>query len=115
MLEPFFTPRGIAVVGASRDPYKPGYGVVRNLRDIGFQGGIYPVNPAAHEILGYRCYRSVSEVPDPVDLAVIIVPAERVIEVIKQCAARGIRHACRLKRGFRAKLERKGVHGSRHW
>lgn len=100
MLEPFFTPRGIAVVGASRDPYKPGYGVVRNLRDIGFRGGIYPVNPAAQEILGYRCYRSVSEVPDPVDLAVIIVPAAHVIEVIKQCAARGIRHAVVSSGGF---------------
>ena len=100
MLETFFTPRGIAVIGASRDPYKPGYGVVRNLRDIGFQGGIYPVNPAASEILGYRCYRSVAEVPDPVDLAVIIVAAERVIEVIKQCAARGIRHAVVSSGGF---------------
>ncbi|MCS7261643.1 MAG: acetate--CoA ligase family protein, partial [Anaerolineae bacterium] len=100
MLEPFFTPRGIAVIGASRDPYKPGYGVVRNLRDIGFPGGIYPVNPAAQEILGYRCYPSVSEVPDPVDLAVVIVAAERVIEVIKQCAARGIHHAVVSSGGF---------------
>ncbi len=100
MLETFFTPRGIAVIGASRDPYKPGYGIVRNLCDIGFQGGIYPVNPAASEILGYRCYRSVSEVPDPVDLAVIIVAAERVLEVIKQCAARGIRHAVVSSGGF---------------
>jgi len=100
VLEPFFTPRGIAVIGASRDPYKPGYGVVRNLRDIGFQGGIYPVNPAAHEILGYRCYPSVLEVPDPVDLAVVIVAAERVIEVIKQCATRGIRHVVVSSGGF---------------
>jgi len=100
VLETFFTPRGIAVIGASRDPYKPGYGVVRNLRDIGFRGGIYPVNPAASEILGYRCYRSVSEVPDPVDLAVVIVAAERVIEVIEQCAARGIRYAVVSSGGF---------------
>lgn len=100
MLETFFTPRGIAVIGASRDPYKPGYGVVRNLREIGFQGGIYPINPAASEILGYQCYRSVLEVPDPVDLAVIIVAAERVIEVIKQCAARGIRYAVISSGGF---------------
>ncbi len=100
MLETFFTPRGIAVIGASRDPYKPGYGVVRNLHDIGFQGGIYPVNPAASEVLGYRCYRSVTEVPDPVDLAVIIVAAERVLEVIEQCAARGIQHVVVSSGGF---------------
>jgi len=100
VLETFFTPRGIAVIGASRDPYKPGYGVVRNLRDIGFQGGIYPVNPVASEILGYRCYRSVLEVPDPVDLAVVIVAAERVIEVIRQCGARGIRHVVVSSGGF---------------
>ena len=100
MLEPFFNPRGVAVIGASRDPYKPGFGIVRNLRDIGYRGGIYPVNPAAREILGYVCYRSVAEVPDPVDLAVVIVPAERVAEVIEQCGERGIRHAVVASGGF---------------
>jgi acetyltransferase len=100
MLEPFFNPRGVAVIGASRDPHKPGYGVVRNLRDIGFPGAIYPVNPATREILGYACYGSVADVPDPVDLAVVIVAAERVVEVIEQCAARGIRHAVVASGGF---------------
>lgn len=100
MLEPFFNPRGVAVIGASRDPHKPGFGVVRNLRDIGFRGAIYPVNPAAREILGYACYSSVADVPDPVDLAVVIVPAEQVVEVIEQCAVRGIRHAVVASGGF---------------
>jgi acetyl coenzyme A synthetase (ADP forming)-like protein len=97
---PFFNPRGVAVIGASRDPHKPGHGTVRNLRDIGFRGAIYPVNPAATEILGYTCYQSVTDVPDPVDLAVIMVAAERVVQVIEQCARRGIRHAVVASGGF---------------
>jgi acetate---CoA ligase (ADP-forming) len=100
MLEPFFNPRGVAVIGASRDPHKPGYGIVRNLRDIGFRGAIYPVNPAASEILGYTCYQSITDVPDPVDLAVIMVAAERVAQVIEQCAGRGIQHAIVASGGF---------------
>ncbi len=55
MLEPFFNPHGVAVIGASRDPYKLGYGVVRNLAEIGYRGPVYPVNPAATHIMGYAC------------------------------------------------------------
>ena len=78
MLEPFFDPLGVAIIGASTNPHKLGYGVVRNLTEHRYKGAIYPVNPAAGEILGHRCYSSVGNIPDPVDLAVIIVPASAV-------------------------------------
>ncbi len=100
MLEPFFNPHGVAVIGASRDPYKLGYGVVRNLAEIGYRGPVYPVNPAATHIMGYACYPSVADVPDPVDLAVVIVPAPSVVSVIEQCAERGIGHIIVASGGF---------------
>ena len=100
MLRPFFKPKGVAVIGASRNPHKLGYGVVRNLKDYRYQGGIYPVNKSATEILELPCHESVADVPDPVDLAVIIVPASVVPKIIKQCGQRGINHAIVISGGF---------------
>lgn len=100
MLESFFKPKGVAVIGASRDPHKLGYGVVRNLIRYKFKGAIYPVNANATDILGLECYPSVSKVPDPVDLAVIVVPAAQVAEMITQCGKRGIRHVIVTSGGF---------------
>ena len=100
MLEPFFDPSGVAIVGASTNPHKLGYGVVRNLTEHRYKGAIYPVNPAAGEILEHRCYSSVGNIPDPVDLAVIIVPAPAVSQVIEECGQRGIKHAIIVSGGF---------------
>lgn len=100
MLDPFFSPKGVAVVGASRNPHKLGYGVVRNLKDYRYQGDIYPVNKSASEILDLQCYAQLSDVPDPVDLAIVIVPARVVPEIIKQCGERGIKHAIVISGGF---------------
>lgn len=100
MLDPFFSPRGVAVVGASTDPRKLGYGVVRNLVDYHYRGPVYPINPTARELLGYRCYPSVSVVPDPVDLAVIVVPAPSVVKSVDECGMRGIKHAIIVSGGF---------------
>ena len=92
-LEPFFDPKGIAVVGASANPHKLGHGVIRNLIDYNYGGPIYPVNPRGGSILGQPVIPSVSDLPDPVDLAVIIVPAAYVVDVLEQCGRRGIRNA----------------------
>lgn len=100
MLDPFFKPEGVAVVGASRNPHKLGYGVVRNLKDYRYQGPIYPINKSASEILGEQCYGTISEVPDPVDLAVIVVPAPVVPKIVEQCGERGIKHAIVISGGF---------------
>ena len=95
----FFEPRGIAVVGASSKPGKGGYDLIYNLRQ-GFEGNIYPVNPTYEEIQGLTCYPSLAEVPDPVDLAIIMVPNNWVGDVIKQCVDRGIPGAMIQAGGF---------------
>ncbi|MFP4347570.1 MAG: acetate--CoA ligase family protein [Desulfococcaceae bacterium] len=95
----FFEPRGIALVGATGTPTKGGYAILKNLM-TGFDGGIYPVNPRYPEIEGLPCYGSVSQVPDPVDLAIVFVPARLVPGVIRDCADRGIRGVMIESGGF---------------
>ncbi len=102
-LAPFFTPRGVALIGASRDPAKLSYGVLRNLLDpaSGYPGPVYPVNPHATEILGRHCYPAISAVPDPVDLAVLVIPSGMVSDAVEACGKRGIRAAVIISGGFR--------------
>lgn len=100
-LKPFFDANGVAIVGASSKPNKLSYGIVRNLTLYGFKGGIYPVNPKADEILGYRCYQDILSVPDPVDLAVIVLPAGIVFPVIQDCEKRGIKAITVISGGFK--------------
>ena len=100
-LSVFFRPRGVAVIGASRDPNKLGYGVVRNLLEQGYEGPVYPVNPNAEEILGLRAYRSIGTVPDPADLAVIVVPAPHVEQALIETGERGVKGVIIITGGFR--------------
>lgn len=100
-LSAFFAPRGVAIIGASREETKLGFGIVKNLRDCGYPGGIYPVNPKASDVLGLRCYPSIADVPDPVDLAVVIVPVAVTPQVIEDCGKRGLRAAIVVSGGFR--------------
>jgi acyl-CoA synthetase (NDP forming) len=88
-MEFFFKPKGVAVVGASANPVKGGHFILNNVLK-GIYGGIYPVNPAYSEIDGLKCYPSVLEVPDPVDLAIIFVPAPLVPGVLRDCVERAI-------------------------
>jgi acetyltransferase len=98
-MEFFFNPKGIAVIGASGTPLRTGNRVLRNVM-AGFKGGIYPVNPRYEEMEGLTCYSSVLKVPDPVDLAIVLVPARGVPEVIRDCAKRGIPGAIIESAGF---------------
>ncbi len=93
MLEMFTDPKGVAVVGASTSPDKLGYQVLRNVIQYGYQGAIYPINPTAAEILGLKAYPTVLECPDPVDLAVVLVPNKVVPTVMEQCGQRGLKGA----------------------
>ena len=74
-IDAILNPRSIAVVGASTHPAKQGYAYVNSLREFGFGGPVYPVNPRAEEIAGYTCYRSLREIPGPVDYVISAVPA----------------------------------------
>jgi acetyltransferase len=100
-LAPFLDPASVAVIGASRDPYKVGGSVVANLRSAGFPGRIVPVNARADSVQGLSAVRSMLEVEGPVDLAVIAVPARDVLGALKQCAARKVGGAVVISAGFR--------------
>jgi acetyl coenzyme A synthetase (ADP forming)-like protein len=89
------------VVGASSTPSKLGYAVLRNVRQYGYVGHIYPINPGAGEIFGLPAYPSVLDVPGPVDLAVIVVPASAVPAVIEECGQKGVTGAVIISAGFR--------------
>lgn len=95
----FFNPKGIAVIGATANPAKGGNSILRNLIR-GFDGAIYPVNPRYPEIEGLKCYPSVRDIPDPADLAIVFVPAAMVPQLIRECAARGIRGVMIESGGF---------------
>jgi acetyltransferase len=100
MIDTLFAPRGVAVVGASRDETKLGFGVVRNLVNSGYTGAIRLVNPKADRILGHVCYPSILAAPDPIDLAVIIVPAASVPATLDHCGQRGVQAAIIVSGGF---------------
>jgi len=100
-LDLFFRPSSVAVIGASRDPEKLGYAVLANLKDGGFSGALYPVNPKAEEILGLKAYPTVLDIPGPVDLAVIVIPYPLVPEALRQCGEKGVPAAVVISAGFR--------------
>lgn len=100
-LKPFFAPQGVAIIGASATPNKLSFGIVRNMTLYGYQGHIAPVNPKVNEILGLQCYPDIFSVPDPVDLAVIVLPAPAIPEVVEACGRRGIQAVTIISGGFK--------------
>lgn len=100
-LEQLFSPRGVAVIGASRNPAKLGYGVARNLVMSGYTGELHFVNPKPGQLFDRPVYTDVADVPDPVDLAVVIIPAPAVPAAIEACGRRGIKVIIVGSGGFR--------------
>jgi acetyl coenzyme A synthetase (ADP forming)-like protein len=100
-LSPFFTPQGVAVIGASREPVKLGYQLARNLVQSGYTGAVHFVNPRGGTLLGRPIYTSVEAVPDPVDLAVVLVPPPAVPAALHECGRRGIKAVIVATGGFR--------------
>ncbi|WP_054842899.1 CoA-binding protein [Vulcanisaeta distributa] len=95
-----FNPRSIAVIGATAREGSVGGVITRNLLTK-FRGGrVYLVNPSYTELLGHRVYRSVLEIPDEVDLAVIVTPAPTVPRIMSECVAKGVRAAIVISGGF---------------
>ena len=80
----FFSPTSIAVVGASPTPGKPSHVILESLKRIGYQGAIYPVNPKYSHIEGYKCYHSLNEIQDDIDVAIFALPAPTVIEILER-------------------------------
>lgn len=96
-----FEPDSVAVIGASRDPSKTGHVILKNIVEGGYKGRIYPINPSANEILGLKCYKSVLEVPENIDLAVVVVPARLVPSVIDELGVKKVKAAVIISGGFR--------------
>lgn len=111
-LTPFFDAKGVAILGASTNPRKLSYGILENLISYGYKGEVYPVNPNASEILGKKAYASITDVPDPVELAVVVLPVTVIMDTMKEIGERGIKAVVIITGGFRelgeegAKVER---------
>ncbi len=99
-LDIIFNPSSVAVIGASRDPMKVGHVVLRNIVEAGYKGRIAPVNPKAHEILGLKAYTSLLEVPFPVDLAIIVIPAPFVPQAMRECGEKRVKAIVVISGGF---------------
>lgn len=105
-LTKLFAPRGIAIIGASRNPAKVGHAIVKNLLESCYEGKIYPINPGEEQILGLKCYRNVQELPrtgekDVAELAIIAIPAFRVLQAAKDCVRSGIKFLIVVSAGFK--------------
>ena len=109
MLNNFFNPRSIAVIGASRTPGKVGYDILKNIIQYGYEGAVYPINPGVPEILGVKTYSSLLDVPGRIDLAVVVIPSKNVLEIIGQCGSMKIDSAIIITAGFKES----GLEGAR--
>jgi acetyl coenzyme A synthetase (ADP forming)-like protein len=99
-LKLFFNPRAVAVVGASRQRGTIGGEIFHNLLEFGFNGPVYPVNPTAEVVQSVPAYLTIEAIPGPVDLAIIVVPANRVVEVAAGCGRKGVKALVVISMGF---------------
>jgi len=100
-LKPFFKPSGVVVIGASQNPTKLGYRLAHNLTRSGYEGAVHFVNIKGGSLLGQPIHTSVGDVPDPVDLAAVLIPAPYIPDVLAECSQRGIKAAIIGSGGFR--------------
>jgi acetyl coenzyme A synthetase (ADP forming)-like protein len=99
-LDRVFKPKTVAIIGASATPNKIGNVLVKNFYDARFQGRVCPVNPKYEEILGYRCYPKIADIPGKVDCAIIATPAETVPDIMEECAQKDVGGVIILSGGF---------------
>src|ERR1041384_3975854 len=100
-LDPLFSPKSVALIGATENEGSVGRTVLRNLQTGGFAGAIYPVNPKRDRVLGVKACPSIGTVPGPVDLAVIVTPAPTVPGLIAECAQARVPAAVIISAGFK--------------
>jgi len=99
-LKPIFSPKSIAVIGASRSPMKIGYEILQNILVQGYEGKVYPINPETPVIMGLKTQPSVLAVKDDIDLAIVAVPAEFVPKVMSECARKKVKGVIVISSGF---------------
>ena len=107
-LNAIFTPKSIAVIGASDNPGKLGSHVMRSLTEGGYPGKIFPVNPGRNEIMGIKTCPSLLHVPEEVDLSIIVLPAEQVPKIIKECKEKGVKGIVLITAGFKEIEDKRG-------
>ena len=99
-LDALFNPRSVAIIGASQDPTRIGGRPLRYLKESGFQGEIWPVNPRRERVQGIEARPRIAEVPGAIDVAIVAVRAEQVLDVVEACAERGVGAAVVFTSGF---------------
>lgn len=100
VLDGLLRPKSVAVIGASEKVGKIGHTVVLNLKESKYQGAVYPINLKSEEILGFKCYHSILDVKDPVDAAILTVPAKFVLDSVDQCGQKGVKGVIIITSGF---------------
>lgn len=100
-LDAIFAPKSIAVLGASSTKGKVGHDIFANILQNGYTGTLFPVNPGANSILSVKCYKSILEIPDPVDLAMIILPPKVALSAVRECVKKGVKGIIIISAGFK--------------
>lgn len=100
LFKSFFTPKSVAIVGASERPESVGYRLLLNMQEAEFQGGLYPVNNKREQILGLKAYPDLNSIPEDLDLVVISTPAPTVPSVMRQCSEKGVNSVIIITAGF---------------
>src|SRR4030042_3683539 len=108
-LRRLFHPLSVAVVGGAKNPGKLGYHVMKSLTEGGFQGAIFPINPGEAELFGMRAYAAILEVPGDVDLAIVVLPAQAVPDMVRQCSAKGVKGIVLITAGFKEIEDEQGA------
>jgi len=106
-LDKILNAKSVAIIGASKDETKRGYQTIRTLLDERYEGNIYPVNPKEDSILGFKCYKNITDIKDPVDLALIATPARTLPFILADCGKKKVSGAVILAGGF-GELGRRG-------
>jgi acetyltransferase len=101
MLKDIFSPKSLAFIGASGTPGKLGYDILSNLKHLGYEGEIYPINPKRKNILGLKTYVDIYSLPEKPDLVLIAIPSPLVNDVVKECGQRGIQNIVIISAGFK--------------
>jgi len=99
-LDRFFWPKSVAVVGATNNPFKPNYQLVRNLVRLNFEGRVYPVNPNTKEIFGVKAFARLKDIPERIDLVVTAVPATKTMDIVRECDEIGVKELIIVAGGF---------------
>ncbi|TFG06838.1 MAG: CoA-binding protein [Promethearchaeota archaeon] len=97
----YFNPKSLAIIGASATEGKVGNTVLKNVIESGYEGKIYPINPKSEEILGHKSYKSILEVNDEIEVAVFVIPADKVVPIAEDCGKKGVKGLIVISAGFK--------------